>query len=276
MDELSGTTAVVTGAASGIGYGIASVLAGRGVNVVLADIEEPAGEQAADRISAAGGTAVFVPTDVADLDAVRALAAIARDRFGSVEILCNNAGVSYPCRGVDATHEDWQWIVGVNLWGVVHGVEVFLPEMVASGRPAHIVNTASMNGLFPSAYSPMYSATKYAVVGLTETLRNELVDTQVGVSVLCPAGVVTRIMQSERNRPAALARPVPLPPHTPSSTFDLSPALQPEQAGELVVQAILDDRLYVFTDPKVRPYVDEHYQRMLADFAPVEPASRLG
>ena len=266
MKVIEGKVAVVTGGGSGIGRGIALTLARDGARVVVADIEDTAAAETAKIIENLGGTALPVRTDVANLDSVKSLAATAYANFGSVHILCNNAGVAYPCRGVDATHEDWTWMIGVNLWGVIHGIEVFLPAMVASGEESHIVNTASMNGLFPSAFSPMYSASKYGIVGLTDVLRNELDGTNVGISVLCPGGVASRITESERNRPESLRRPIPLPEHIRSSTFNLSPRLEPEEVGDLVLNAIRLDQLYIFTDLKVKAHIEEHHHRMLRDF----------
>jgi NAD(P)-dependent dehydrogenase (short-subunit alcohol dehydrogenase family) len=266
MQDFSGKTVVVTGAGSGIGRGIAVVLAREGANVVVSDIEEAAAKAVADEITTSGGVAVAERTDVADSASVLALADGARERFGAVDILCNNAGVSHRRRGIDATHEDWVWMIGVNLWGVIHGMEAFLPAMLKSGREAHIVNTSSMNGIVPSALSAMYSTSKYGVLGLTETFRNELAGTNVGISALCPAGVKTRITESERNRPATLAPPTPPPPHTPSSSFELSPALEPEVVGEMVMDGIRKNQLFIFTDMLIRPLVERHHEQMLADF----------
>jgi NAD(P)-dependent dehydrogenase (short-subunit alcohol dehydrogenase family) len=266
VQQFDGKTAVITGAGSGIGRGMALVFARAGMNIVVSDVEVVAAEQVAKEINASGGKAIAQATDVADLEAVRALAERARGEFGAVHVLCNNAGVSHRRRGVDATHEDWVWMLGVNLWGVVHGVETFLGPMLESGEEAHIVNTSSMNGIVPSALSAMYSTSKYGVLGLTETFRNELVGTKVGISALCPAAVSTRITQSERNRPASLAAPTPPPPHTPSSSFAISPAIEPEVVGEMVLDGIRNNQLYIFTDMKVRDLVVEHHRRMLENF----------
>jgi NAD(P)-dependent dehydrogenase (short-subunit alcohol dehydrogenase family) len=266
MQDFQDKTAVITGAGSGIGRGMATVFAQAGMRVVVSDVEEPAAAETVELIRAAGGTALAVRTDVADFDEVRGLAARAHAEFGDVHVLCNNAGVSHRRRGVDATHEDWLWMLGVNLWGVVHGVEAFLPDMLAAGHEAHIVNTSSMNGIVPSANSAMYSTAKYGVLGLTETFRNELEGTPVGMSALCPAAVRTRIFQSERNRPARLTPDSAPPPHTPSSSFDLSPAREPEQVGDMVLEGIRRNQLYIFTDMKIRNLVDAHHARMVAEF----------
>jgi NAD(P)-dependent dehydrogenase (short-subunit alcohol dehydrogenase family) len=271
MEDLQGRTAVVTGAASGIGAGLARALAAEGCHVVVSDVELDGAAAVADAITTDGGSALAVRTDVADRGSVHELAVAARDRFGLVHLLFNNAGVSYHRRGIYATYEDWRWVLGVNLDGVVHGITEFLPDMLDSGQDCHIVNTASMNGIVPSAQSAMYSASKYGVVGLTETLHNELAGTRVGVTALCPAGVVTRITDSVRNRPtAAAAADDTRPAHVPSSSFDISPALEPEVVAQMTLAGVRAGQLYVFTDPKVKDLILDHHERMLADFEPLD------
>jgi NAD(P)-dependent dehydrogenase (short-subunit alcohol dehydrogenase family) len=171
MQEFAGKTAVITGAGSGIGQGMATVFAREGMRIVVSDVDESAAAATTEMITSSGGTAIAVGADVADLASVRTLAQAALSAFGDVRVLCNNAGVSHRRRGVDATHEDWTWMLGVNLWGVIHGMEAFLPAMLAGGHEAHIVNTSSMNGIVPSALSAMYSTSKYGVLGLTESFR---------------------------------------------------------------------------------------------------------
>src|SRR5881296_3469879 len=204
MTELGGGVAVVTGGASGIGRAMAEHFAGERAKVVVADIDQRALAAVVDSIKARGGEALGVPTDVTDLSSVQALAAAAFEAFGKVSVLCNNAGVALWGGLESATHRDWQWVLGVNLWGVIHGVEAFVPRMIASKEPGHIVNTASMAGLIASKGLGVYNTSKYAVVGLSETLVKDLKPYRIGVSVLCPLGVETRIRDSERSRPAAL------------------------------------------------------------------------
>ena len=210
MKDLRGKTAVITGAASGIGRAMALDLARRGVQLTLADVEPEALDAAAGEAGALGVRVLPVPTDVSDYAAMRALADAAFDHFGAVHILCNNAGISVGGALQEARHEDWQWAIGVNLWGVIHGVEAFVPRMLEQGQGGHIVNTASMAGLIASKGLGIYNTTKYAVVGLSETLAKDLRDEGIGVSVLCPMGVRTRIRESERNRPAALSAQGPI------------------------------------------------------------------
>jgi len=265
MLEYRGKTAVVTGAGSGIGSGIAIALARAGANVAVADIEADAAEETARQVRSFGASAMSMRTDVSSYADVRQLQAAVQDRFGDVHVLCNNAGVSVKRRGIHASHADWEWLVGVNLWGVIHGMEAFIPAMLNSGAPCHIVNTASMNGLFPSARSAMYSATKYGVIGLTETYRNELAGTPVHLSVLCPAAVRSRIDESERNRPANLRAQPGGPEFVPSASYALSAPRTAEEIGLLLLDAIRDERFYIFTDASVRPYIEERHAQLLSD-----------
>jgi NAD(P)-dependent dehydrogenase (short-subunit alcohol dehydrogenase family) len=269
MENFKGKTAVITGAGSGIGRGMAIAFARVGMQVVVSDIERAAAEKVVAEIVAAGGKAVSIVTDVASLDSVRSLAAFADKSFGPVHVLCNNAGVSVGTRGIDATHEDWTWVMGVNLWGVIHGIEAFLPAMRARKDECHIVNTASMNGIFPSARSALYSTTKYGLLGLSETLANELAGSNIGISILCPAAVATRIFESERNRPAALVptrtAEVPAVP-APSSVFDISPPIDPVVVGEMVLNGMRRRQLHIFTDMKVKPIIEARHQRMMSEF----------
>jgi NAD(P)-dependent dehydrogenase (short-subunit alcohol dehydrogenase family) len=185
-----------------------------------------------------------VRTDVSELAQVEALAARAFEAFGAVHVLCNNAGVAAWGGLESASHHDWQWVLGVNLWGVIHGVEAFVPRMIARGEPGHIVNTASMAGLVASKGLGVYNTSKYAVVGLSETLAKDLKPYRIGVSVLCPMGVHTRIRDSERNRPAALrnqraggGEPVEL----------IGRYLAPDTVADMVLAAIRSNEMYVIT-----------------------------
>lgn len=215
MKHFAGKVAVVTGAASGIGRALAERFAREGMSVVLADVEAPALDQAVRDVRAAGGEATGVVTDVSRWESVRALADRAFGAYGKVHVLCNNAGVEGYLDGAlwEATDKDWQWTMGVNFWGVVHGIRAFLPVMLAQDEEGHVVNTGSTMGVVRGAN--MYGIAKHAVVSLTETLYGELRqrEAKVGASVLCPGMVHTRLFQGSRNRPPSSAttwrRPAP-------------------------------------------------------------------
>src|SRR5688572_9089797 len=206
-----------------------------------------------------GVKALSVRTDVSELAQVEALAGRAFETFGAVHVLCNNAGVAAWGGLESASHRDWQWVLGVNLWGVIHGVEAFVPRMIARGEPGHIVNTASMAGLVASKGLGVYNTSKYAVVGLSETLAKDLKPYRIGVSVLCPMGVETQIRESARNRPASLK-------NTQESATEpvelIGRTLAPETVAEMVMAAIRDDRLYIITHDEGLPPLRRRFERM--------------
>ena len=259
MDSLRDRVAVVTGGGSGIGRALVDVFAREGMRVVVADVDEGSAVDAADAVRKRGGTALAVRTDVTDLAQVQALADRAFSELGAVDVLCNNAGVALWGSLETATHRDWQWVLGVNLWGVIHGIEAFVPRMIAGGRRGHVVNTASMAGLVATRGLGVYNTSKYAVVGLSETLVKDLAPHGIGVSVLCPLGVATRIRNSDRNRPSQLrndgteaAAPVTLDGST----------LAPEAVAEMVLSAVLENRLYVITHPESLEPIRRRFQRI--------------
>lgn len=276
MHDLTGKTAVVTGSGSGIGRALAHACAREGMRVVVADVEAEAGATVATEIVDAGGTAMAVETDVSDRDAVVRLASETRCSLGTVHLLCNNAGVSLRRRGIHATHEDWLWVLGVNLWGAVHGIEAFLPDMLASGEEGHVVNTCSVASLVPSARSATYSTSKYGLLGLTETLRCELAGTPIGISALCPGAVTTALDDAARNRPSHLAAPTPAPPHAMSWRLQLSSPITPELVAELTLAGVRNDQRYIFTDLRVRDLVEARHRELLADFGRLEAIQRVG
>ena len=257
--ELRGRTAVVTGGASGIGRALILRFARDGANVVIADVDEPGMASVVGEAQALGVKAIAVRTDVSELSQVQALAVRAFEAFGVVQVLCNNAGVAAWGGIESATHRDWQWVLGVNLWGVIHGVEAFVPRMIARGEPAHIVNTASMAGLIASKGLGVYNTSKYAVVGLSETLAKDLRPYRIGVSVLCPLGVQTRIRDAERNRPAAL-RNERADPATPVELIGRS--LAPDTVAEMVLAAIHANELYVITHDESLEPLRRRFERM--------------
>src|SRR5262250_245049 len=205
MDPFRDRIAVITGGAGGIGMAMARAFATRGAKIVLADLDEAALRKSIMELQGAGATVVGVPTDVTRMESVQALAAASRSHFGGAHIICNNAGVATFGELRQSTHRDWARTMNVNFWGVVPGAETFVPLLVEQGQGVHIVNTASMAGLIGMRWLGIYSASKFAVVGLTEALQRELEPLGVGVSVLCPMIVDTKINEnSARMRPAEL------------------------------------------------------------------------
>ena len=270
----AGRVAVVTGAGSGIGQALAEALAAAGSAVIVADIDGAAAKAVADGITARGGVADAVVVDVADAASVEELAAATIARHGRVDVLCNNAGVSTFNLIEDHTLDDWRWVLSVNLWGVIHGVHTFLPILRRQGTPAHIVNTASIAGLLSGvAFIGPYSATKVAVVSISETLVKEFEIAQlpIGVSVLCPSSVDTRVMESERSRPAALgaehrtdlAESVRLGIR---GSFTGPTGLTPAQVADRVVAAIRGDEFWIVTHPGERPSVEARFAGALDAF----------
>jgi NAD(P)-dependent dehydrogenase (short-subunit alcohol dehydrogenase family) len=237
--------AVVTGGGSGIGRALAEALAREGARVVVADVDEAGMAAVVAAIRGLGGEAVAVRTDVTDLEQVERLADRAWDAFGRVHILCNNAGVVVHGGLERATHRDWEWVLGVNLWGVIHGLEAFLPRMIAQREPGHVLNTASMAGLIATQGLGIYNTSKYAVVGLSETLAKDLRPYGIGVSVLCPMGVATQIRAADRNRPARLRNAAGAPAGEPVELMGRT--LKPEEVATMALAAIRADRLYVIT-----------------------------
>lgn len=261
MEQLSGRVAVVTGGGSGIGAAMARAFAAEGMRVVLADVEEAAMQSVASSID---GEMLCIRTDVARLEDVQALADRTFQRFGAVDVLCNNAGVAVYGGIETLSHLDWQWIVSVNLWGVIHGIESFVPRMIEQRRGGHIVNTASMSGLVPMQGMGAYVTTKYAVVGLSETLHRDLSAYGIGVSVLCPMVVRTNIFDAERNRPPEL-RNSREPTPRPGGTEDISPVggiIDPEQVASRVVSAIRSNELYVITHAASRDIIGRRFERL--------------
>jgi len=268
MELTQGQTAVVTGAASGIGLALARELVGAGLQVVLADVEEGPLQAAVAELGAGGAAVLGVPTDVSDGAQVDALARQVGDAFGPVHLLCNNAGVGGGGLIAELSEADWAWVLGVNLWGVIHGLRAFLPGMLAHGQPAHVVNTASVLGLITAPFTGPYAASKFAVEAITETLFHELAMTgsPVGVSVLCPGWVRTRIAESDRNRPEGMApRSGPL---RDGLAEVVSHGMPPEIVARAVLEAVRERRFYVLTHPEITVNIEARLRGIVSGANP--------
>jgi NAD(P)-dependent dehydrogenase (short-subunit alcohol dehydrogenase family) len=268
MQNLEGKTAVVTGAASGIGLGLARNFAKHGMAVVMSDLAGNRLDEALENVRALGAKAIAVPADVSIRAEVRALADAALKEFGAIHVACNNAGVTIHGKAVwEVTPEEWDWITGVNLHGVMHGIETFLPIIQSHGGEGHLVNTASIAGFQVGAKrrSGAYAATKFAVVALTESLWNDLHDTPVGVSVLAPAAVKTRIYMSNEVRPERFGGAYKTDSLSPLQK-ELDTGLEPDIVGDRVVRAIKDRDLYIFTHMQTKEWLLARHKRIIDAF----------
>lgn len=263
----------MTGGASGIGRAMAERFAAEGMRIVLADVEPSALETAAAALRAGGADVLAVPTDVAQGAQVDALADRAVAAYGRVDVVCNNAGVAVSGPVWQHTVADWEWVLGVNLWGVIHGIRAFVPRMIAQGGPGHVVNTASIAGLTSNPMMGIYNVTKHGVVTLSETLHKDLalLGTSIKVSVLCPGFVQTGIADSHRNRPAALQNADE--PARPDMTEQLvrqalATGLPPSEVAQQVLDAIREERFYVLTHPQFARQIRERMEDLVENRVP--------
>ena len=270
MRELSGRTAFITGGASGIGLELGRAFVAAGMKVMLADVETSALERAVASLREVTSDICGVACDVADADSVERAAQATFDAFGHVHVVCNNAGVAAG-GGIDnISLDNWRWVIDVNLMGVVHGIRTFLPHLRAHGEGGHIVNTASMAGMNGGLGFSPYTASKFAVVAMSEGLSMQVKPHGIGVSVLCPSFVRTAIGDSGRNRPARYGQPQPLDPASPAGLMvaeiarRLEAGLDPSDVAARVVAAIWNDELYVFTHPNMRDEVDARFAAIQA------------
>ena len=268
MKDLKGKTAFVTGGASGIGLGMARAFGREGMNVVLADIDKAAAKAAAQVLVSEQIKAVPVRVDVADRAGVRAAALEAIAAFGKIHVVCNNAGVAIGGAIDNVRDSDWDWIIDVNLKGVVYGVETFVPLIKSHGEGGHIINTASLAGIISGPGSEPYSATKFAVVAMSEGWAAQLAPMGIGLSVLCPGYVRTQIASSGRGRQDRYGGHAPSGFDAFSSQVSQAVAngLDPDIVGARVVEAIRDGDLYIFTDPRFREVVEMRFARIRAGF----------
>ncbi len=275
MKDLGGRVAVVTGAASGFGRAIALRCAGERMRLALADVDEQALAETARLAGERGAESLTRKCDVSRWDDVEALAARTYERFGAAHLLFNNAGVAVAGPVWAATLEDWRWVLGVNLMGVIHGIRAFVPRMLRQGSEAHLVNTASVAGLLSVPGQGVYCVSKHAVVTLSECLLHDLrvENAPIGVSVLCPAFVNTGIADSGRNRPADLAATNPLAgPHEERLRKAVrSGKLSADDVAAAAMDAVASGRFYVLTHPRIKPAVEARMRDILDERTPTNP-----
>ena len=285
MRSLEGKVAIVTGAASGIGLGMAEAFASRGMKVAMADVEREALEREAERLTRANFEVAPFVVDVSSFEAVDALADAAEARFGRLHVVCNNAGVSGGggARPIWAqSQNDWDWVMGVNFWGVVNGLRAFVPRIIAHGEEGHVVNTSSILGLTTGAGS-IYGVSKHAVARLTEGLYHDLrtAGASVGVTLLCPGMIATNIITSARNRPDALTDADDPPDEARRAAIAAMDArfkeggMAPREVGEKVAQAILDDQFYLLTHAENMEGVKRRFEDIFHLRDPSPPRSLI-
>jgi NAD(P)-dependent dehydrogenase (short-subunit alcohol dehydrogenase family) len=278
MEELAGRVAVVTGAASGIGLAMAERFAAEGMKLAIADIEEDALDAAAKQLTDGGAEVLAVPTDVSKADEVEAFADRVRERFGAFHVVCNNAGVGghgFPTW--DTPTSEWQWVLGVNLWGVIHGIGAFVPALVEQDE-GHIVNTASLAGLASLPFMAPYSATKHAVLAISEALHHDLtmVGSKVKVTVLCPGFIKTGIADANRNWLQRLG-PEPTPDDPAAEVIEplirglVEAGKPPEELADQVLDAIRTGRFLVITEPEICRTAVDSRGAMLEGSVPALP-----
>jgi NAD(P)-dependent dehydrogenase (short-subunit alcohol dehydrogenase family) len=278
MKDLKDKVAVITGSASGLGLAMAKRFAAEGMKLVLADVEEEPLRRVETELRKAGVPVVGLKTDVSRAHDVERLAEKTLATFGAVHLLCNNAGVAPGGVVWESTAADWEWVLGVNVWGVIHGVRVFLPIMLRQDSECHVVNTASVAGLLSVPNIGAYCVSKHAVVTLTECLYHDLAqrDAKIGVSVLCPAYVPTGIIDSERNRPAQLRNaqrartPEEQEREEQMRKAVLSGRISAEDVAGRVLDAVKDNRFYILTHPKIKAAIQTRMEDILLERAPTD------
>ncbi|MEX2205033.1 MAG: SDR family NAD(P)-dependent oxidoreductase [Myxococcota bacterium] len=271
MDPFKDRVAVVTGGAGGIGSAMARAFAARGAKIVLADLDAANLAVVTKHLEASGAQVLGVPTDVTRRESVEALAEATLERFGAAHIVCNNAGIATFGPIASSTQKDWEFTMNVNFWGVVYGLQAFVPRLIAQRQGGHVINTASMAGLTGMSWLGVYCASKFAVVGLTESLLRELRPHEIGVSVLCPMVVETKINENSlRMRPRELRNPDGT--DIPQTGGDAPPlvggTIQPDELARRVVRAVERRDFYILTHPEQREILKRRAQRIDETFAP--------
>jgi len=270
--EFSGKTAFVTGAANGIGLGICRALARSGVNLVLADIERSALEKAREELATFNVRTRAIEVDVSDAAAFERAADEAEAEFGNIHFLFNNAGITLrPTPLWEITPQQWEWIFGVNIFGVINGLRALVPRMIAHGEAGHVVNTASIGGLQvnPKLRNGSYAMTKYAVVAASEALALDLEGSKLGVSVLCPALVSTTLHASAARRPERLGGPFERPGADIAKAW-MAGGLAPDDVGKRVLDAVTRGEFFIFTHEEPREWIEARHQRLMAGFDSIE------
>lgn len=274
MQEFMDKVAVVTGAASGIGRAISHYCAKEGMKVVLSDVEEKALAAVEKELVTAGADVLTMRVDVSKADEVEKLATKSYEHFGATHLLFNNAGVGAGGLIWEATLSDWEWMLGVNLWGVIHGIRSFVPRMIEQDTDGHIVNTASVSGLLTPPLQGVYNVSKHGVVALSESLNHELTmrKTKLNVSVLCPGYVNTLVLDGERNRPEDLQNdPAEMKEHpeydayTESVEQQIKAGLDPKRVAELVFGAIREEKFYIHTHNELKKFIRGRMEDILSE-----------
>lgn len=275
MKDVAGKSAFITGGASGMGLAMARSFAGAGMRVAIADIEQSALNAVSEEFAETNASVITIRADVSNPQSMENAANETKSAFGNVHVLVNNAGVVAGGPLAEAEANDWRWQMQVNLDGVFHGLSAFLPQMLEHGEAGHVVNTASLAGHMAVPRLGVYSATKFAVVGISETLRAELAESALGVSVLCPGVVATNIFNSSRNRPDSLSveqesdfeqleASTERESNSGLGTFKI---IEADIVGDMVLHAIQNDQFYIFTHPEFEPIVDVRSKEIAASFA---------
>ncbi|HEU4386307.1 MAG TPA: SDR family NAD(P)-dependent oxidoreductase [Blastocatellia bacterium] len=263
LKDVKGKVAFITGGASGIGLGMAKVFARNGMKVVIADIRQDHLVEAMNSF-ATGESVHGIRLDVTDREAMSRAASETERVFGKVHVLCNNAGIGLGGPMKLATYDDWDWIMEVNVGGVINGIQTFLPRILSHGEGGHIVNTSSMSGIFPAPGAGLYITTKFAVVGLSEALRSELAADDIGVSAFCPGPIATNIAESGVTRPTRFARTGYGETDKARARFDTSVFMDPIESGERVLRGIQRNDLYIFTHPEFRDGIKSRCDAIMA------------